>query len=432
MFAICRGKSMSDQSEITAASMHATRTRETPNADPSKRHLNRVVFGAADPAAELERRLKILEKEGVKFRANGNKVIELFLGASPDFFEAFPEKKEAFYEQSVDWLGEYFGRGNLLSVIAHEDESTPHLSVFVIPVDETPRKRGPRKRLNAARWMDGPVKLSKMQTSYAKALAPLGLQRGLEGSKATHRDVKKWYGIIARAKAITGLEDGLQALEAVAKLAADKDSITREIGNKTTELQMLMESLATVKKGIVKVTGEVNEARNGLSALEKLSNDERMKANKKKKEYEDNIKKLKAEAEQAKNQFDGQFKQIKDEMNKVHDQYKKEIMDNHILEGEKHYGKIGGCIDMYGKKVGLLHTKTGTKYFTGSDVLDKLKGQDYMVGIQNGRYVFDKITTKEVIQSEPVKKVEGPKLGGGGGMRMGLSLIHISEPTRPY
>jgi hypothetical protein len=37
------------------------------------------------------------------------------------------------------------------------------------------------------------IKLSKLQDSYATALAPLGIERGVKGSKATHTKVKEYY-----------------------------------------------------------------------------------------------------------------------------------------------------------------------------------------------------------------------------------------------
>jgi hypothetical protein len=39
----------------------------------------------------------------------------------------------------------------------------------------------------------GSIKLSKLQDSYASALAPLGIERGVKGSKATHTKVKEYY-----------------------------------------------------------------------------------------------------------------------------------------------------------------------------------------------------------------------------------------------
>lgn len=34
------------------------------------------------------------------------------------------------------------------------------------------------------------------QTNFATKLAPLGLQRGVEGSQAQHQEVKRFYGLV--------------------------------------------------------------------------------------------------------------------------------------------------------------------------------------------------------------------------------------------
>ncbi len=258
MYAVCRSAKHSGSGSLGAASQHATRERETPNADPSRRHLNRVVFGAGDPAAEIERRITELQARGVKIRKNGVRAIELVLSASPEFFSKFPEKKQAFYRQSVGWLKSYFGEKNLASVIAHEDESTPHLSVFVLPLDESPRKKGPQIRLNAARWMDGRERLAKMQTSFAQAMAPLGLARGVERSRARHQDVSRWYGVIERAKALTGIDDEIKAVEAV-------------IANNQGELNHLRKQQSEMERLLVQIQNDIEEKKKRIkSANEQL------------------------------------------------------------------------------------------------------------------------------------------------------------------
>ncbi|MFH1806115.1 MAG: hypothetical protein ABID63_14645 [Pseudomonadota bacterium] len=46
------------------------------------------------------------------------------------------------------WANDYLGTNNAVSIICPVDESTPHLSVTVIPVDDTPRKKGEHIRPN--------------------------------------------------------------------------------------------------------------------------------------------------------------------------------------------------------------------------------------------------------------------------------------------
>jgi hypothetical protein len=73
-------------------------------------------------------------------------------------------------------------------MILHRDETTPHLTAFVVPVHPETGK------LNASHWLDGREKLQDLQDSYAEAVATHGLERGIAGSKAKHTTVKQFYG----------------------------------------------------------------------------------------------------------------------------------------------------------------------------------------------------------------------------------------------
>ena len=55
--------------------------------------------------------------------------------------------------------------------------------VYVLPIDE---KGG----LNAKKWLGGRAKLSQTQTDFANEVKSLGLERGLENSKARHKTLK--------------------------------------------------------------------------------------------------------------------------------------------------------------------------------------------------------------------------------------------------
>ncbi len=82
------------------------------------------------------------------------------------------------------WLHETYGEKNVVAAILHRDEITPHIQALVVPIDE-------RGCLSATRYVDGAEKLHAQQTSYARAVASLGLQRGIKGSVADHQTVQE-------------------------------------------------------------------------------------------------------------------------------------------------------------------------------------------------------------------------------------------------
>jgi hypothetical protein len=75
----------------------------------------------------------------------------------------------------------------------HRDESTPHIHAFIVPMYEG--------KLNAKHYIGGTRdRLTQLQDSYAKAMKPHKLERGIEKSRAQHQDIRRFYGAIERAK----------------------------------------------------------------------------------------------------------------------------------------------------------------------------------------------------------------------------------------
>ena len=56
----------------------------------------------------------------------------------------------------------------------------------MVPIDQ-------KGKLNARSFLGGRATLSKMQTEFHSKVKDLGLDRGLEGSKAEHKTIKEFY-----------------------------------------------------------------------------------------------------------------------------------------------------------------------------------------------------------------------------------------------
>ncbi len=227
-YAIMRVAKHRSSRSVGGMGRHINRTRETPNADPDARHLN-ASYTPADGwvrwskraprnlTEQLRERLKDFEARGGKRRRDSVLAVELMLSASPEWFKAASrEKAQEWLRCNVAWIEETFGRDNVLQVALHRDETTPHLHVFVVPEIQMVETRGRRPRdgsqtaakapkpaLAASHWLDGRAKLGELQDRYAAAMEPLGLERGLRGSGAKHRTIRRYY---AAAEAAMGQE----------------------------------------------------------------------------------------------------------------------------------------------------------------------------------------------------------------------------------
>jgi hypothetical protein len=82
----------------------------------------------------------------------------------------------------------------VIATAVHRDETSPHLVAYVVPLDD-------QGKLNAKAFLGGKAKLSAMQTDFADSVGRKhGLERGLEGSKATHTSIREYYGRVNGAQ----------------------------------------------------------------------------------------------------------------------------------------------------------------------------------------------------------------------------------------
>ena len=194
-YAICRIVKHQKMGNIYSAIAHALRGRDTPNAnpDPIFKNIN-FTYKNGSPQDRLEMLL-----DNTYQTETSVKCVEYMLTASPEWWEnATKEQQSKWYHSSLTWLQKRHGMENIVLAMAHRDECTPHLSVFVVPrepkqMHSKKLKRNFSHQLNAKKWFGGRKLMTEMQDDYHRAVAHLGLERGKKGSAAEHQRVKKWY-----------------------------------------------------------------------------------------------------------------------------------------------------------------------------------------------------------------------------------------------
>ena len=185
-FAIYRTAKLGSFGEIGGSLSHTYRTRPTPNADENKAYLNEHSLKTYNECFEAIKN-SIPEKR----RKNAVLTIEHLITASPDWDGWNTAKETEFFDKSLEFVKKKYGSENVIAHSIHRDETTPHLIVYVTPIDE---KGG----LNAKKWLGGRAKLSQTQTEFANEVKYLGLNRGLENSKARHKTIKEFYAEIEK------------------------------------------------------------------------------------------------------------------------------------------------------------------------------------------------------------------------------------------
>ena len=221
-YAIARvGKRFKTNTQIAACDQHNGRTQETPSADISKSANNECFVGDNDKSLVQLVRDRIGDNGGKKIRTSADPkqsavlAFEMMLTASPEYFrpdalgaagEWQEDKLQAWEQLSAQWLKESYG-DNIVRATFHRDEVTPHIHAVIVPLNE-------KGHLNARDYMGGRDKLRALQDSYAEAMKPLGLSRGIRGSKTKYEKVKEYYRSVSQSEHINVPLDELKALAA--------------------------------------------------------------------------------------------------------------------------------------------------------------------------------------------------------------------------
>jgi len=190
MYAVLRVAKLKTMGEIGQLGKHNERTRETRNADEARLGDNVRLAGSGDWCADAQVRLD----DAPTIRKNAVLALEHVLTASRAFYQHGDAHDRAarlteWTDRSMAWLRETYGEKNIVAAVLHKDEQTPHIQALVVPIDD-------RGRLNAHAYTGGRLLLARMQDSYAEAMRPLGLERGVKGSVAEHQTVKEFYAKI--------------------------------------------------------------------------------------------------------------------------------------------------------------------------------------------------------------------------------------------
>jgi Plasmid recombination enzyme len=188
------------QANLAGSEQHTDRSRTTPNADPAKQNVRLIDSSDSQSLTDLVR-----SRIGHQpIRKNAVLCVEMLLTASPEYFrpgepgragEWQVDRLEQFQWAVQDWLTQTYG-DRIVRAELHLDEATPHIHAYLVPLDE-------RGKLNCRGLFGDRAKLSRFQDSYAKALEPLELSRGIRGSRATYTQVKEYYAAVTQSPDLT-------------------------------------------------------------------------------------------------------------------------------------------------------------------------------------------------------------------------------------
>ena len=183
------------------------------------------------------------------------------LGSDKTFFDGLAKVEQYnFFSDCYKFFAERYGEENIIAAVVHNDETTPHMHLNLMPVT----KDG---RLCSKQLFDKP-QLQQLQTDFYESVGKRwGLQRGKEGSQQKHLSTAEYKAkkIIEQAEAIR--EENQVYADALEE--AKSGEFSRNKGKLKQQAIAAVAENADLKKRLNKSMGETLEYAKKAEALER-------------------------------------------------------------------------------------------------------------------------------------------------------------------
>ena len=218
----------------------------------------RLVFRNSSYTDFINERIKELNLSKAP-RKDAVLMASFVLGSDREFFNSLDEDEQNdFFRDCTNFFIGRYGRRNIISAVVHNDETTPHLHLNLIPVKDG--------RLCAKDLLNR-NELSKLQTDFYEQVGKRwGLMRGKEGSTASHLSTAEF-----KAKCIVdeAWDKSTEIISTAGKLAqAELETIDKAVQKADAHFTDTMKEISTAKAERDKIIEERNAEADYTQALE--------------------------------------------------------------------------------------------------------------------------------------------------------------------
>ena len=198
---------------------------------------------------------------GLSPRKNAVVMNSFVLGSDKTFFDGLAKIEQYnFFSDCYKFFAERYGEENVIAAVVHNDESTPHMHLNLMPVT----KDG---RLCSKQLFDKP-QLQQLQTDFYEEVGKkYGLQRGKEGSQKKHLSTAEFKAkkIIEQAEAIR--EENQVYTDALTE--AKSGNIPRKRGKLQEQVIALTADNSDLSKRLTRAMDETLEYARKAETLQK-------------------------------------------------------------------------------------------------------------------------------------------------------------------
>ena len=183
------------------------------------------------------------------------------IGSDGEFFKGLtPAEQEDFFAQCTRYFADKYGKENIISAVVHNDETTPHLHLNLMPI---------RNWRLCCKDLFNRAELTKLQTDFHEAVGKRwGLERGREGSPKKHLSTAEY-----KAKKII-MNACAEAADITDEAEEKLQTINQAVKKAEQYFDDTIEQIHTVKAEREKIVAERDSEADYSQALEQAKNGE--------------------------------------------------------------------------------------------------------------------------------------------------------------
>lgn len=165
-------------------------SRTNPDIDKSRTKENYALVECPDFRKAIAERFETLQTNRA-VRKDAVVMAQILVTSGPEFFQDMPkDEQQKFFQNSLDFLADRYGKENILSAVVHMDERTPHMHVDLTPI---------RDGRLTAKTIFTRGELGQLQTDFVREVGQAwGLRRGESREEKRRHLSTEEYKIHAR------------------------------------------------------------------------------------------------------------------------------------------------------------------------------------------------------------------------------------------
>lgn len=183
------------------------------------------------------------------------------IGSDREFFKGLTQaEQERFFNECTRYFAEKYGKENIISAVVHNDETTPHLHLNLMPI---------RNGRLCCKDLFNRTELTKLQTDFHEVVGKRwGLERGREGSPKRHLSTAEY-----KAKKIV-MNACNEAADITENAQSELQQINQAVKKAEDHFDETIEQIHTAKTERDKIVAERDSEADYLQALEQAKNGE--------------------------------------------------------------------------------------------------------------------------------------------------------------